>query len=305
MNFEKVAPYLEDPLVLIGFVVFLFLSFCRYLVKQGIFPQLEQQGAVSILKLILSYGFIIGVVIVGLGFGLKYSELSQAEQKRAISLILSELEANKYVISELGKNTTTLSNTSKTISGILRDKRFKILNGLFPEENYIENVDSDSLPNLYNERMEWLENSGLLDDSEEVRKYREICAAISRTVDRTNTTLISLADLNGTRYVIHDSAWRANLDIVRKLKIIDVSELAQLYAKMGELRTIYDRVANIVPEYNANIKSFCSTEAPEKSELSAALALERITFALIESYQERVNSLDVEISKAIEKLNNA
>ncbi|WP_321368304.1 hypothetical protein [uncultured Desulfuromusa sp.] len=304
MNFEKIAPYLEEPLVLIGFVVFLFLSFCRYLVKQGIFPQLEQQGAVSILRLILSYGFIIGLVIIGLGFGLKYNELSQDEQRRAVSLILSELEANKYVVSELGKNTATLSNASMTISGILRDQRFKILSGLFPENNYIENVDSESLPNLYNEKMEWLENSGLLKDPEEVRKYHEICAAISRTVDRTNTTLISLADLKGTRYVLHDSAWKANLDIVRKLKIIDVSELAQLYAKMGELRTIYDRVANIVPEYNANIRSFCSTDLPERSELSAALALERITFALIASYQERVNSLEVEISKSISKLEN-
>ena len=38
IDFEKIAPYLQDPLVLIGFVVFLFLSFARYLVKQGIFP---------------------------------------------------------------------------------------------------------------------------------------------------------------------------------------------------------------------------------------------------------------------------
>ncbi|MCL9777539.1 hypothetical protein [Vibrio methylphosphonaticus] len=304
INFEKIAPYLEDPLVLIGFVVFLLFSFCRYLIKQGIFPQLKQKGAITILKLILSYGFIIGIVIIGLGFGLKYNELSKSEQKRAISLIYSEIEANKHVVSELNKNTTTLSNTSKTISNILRDEQFKILSGLFPKKNYIENVKSDELPNLYNEKMDWLENSGLLNDSEEVRKYQEVCAAIVRTVDKTQTTLESLADLNGKRYVVSDSAWKANLDVIRKIDIIDVTELAKLYSKMGELRSVYDRVANIVPEYNSNIKSFCSTELPSKPELSATLALERITFALIESYQKKLNELTVDINDVLARLQN-
>lgn len=304
IDFEKIAPYLEDPLVLIGFVVFLFLSFARYLVKHGIFPQLEQKGAVTILKLILGYGFIIGIVIIGLGFGLKYNELSKSEQQRAVSLILSELQANKYVVSELAKNTTTLSNTSKTISSILRDKRFKILSGLFPKENYIENVNSNDLPDLYNKKMAWLEESGLLNDSEEVRKYQEVCSAIVRTVNKTQSTLISLADTKGTRYVVSKSAWEANLDIIRKIDLIDVSNLAQLYSKMGELRTVYDRVASIVPEYNSNIKAFCSTNLPSKSELGATLALERITFALIESYQERLSNLSSDIVSAITRLKN-
>ena len=262
IKFEQIAPYLEDPLVLIGFIVFLFLSFCRYLVKHGIFPQLEQTGALVILKLILSYGFIIGIVIIGLGFGLKYNELSKSEQLRAVSLILSELKSNKYVVSELDKNTTTLSNTSKTISSILRDDRFKILSGLFPEKNYIEHVNSDDLPDLYNERMTWLEGSGLLNDQEEVRKYKEVCSAIVRTVDKTQSTLISLADSDGTRYVVSDSVWTANLDILRKIDLIDISEFAKLYSKMGELRTVYNRVSDIVPEYNLSIKDYIANQNP-------------------------------------------
>jgi len=302
--FEQIAPYLKDPLVLIGFVVFLFLSFARYLVKHGIFPQLAQKNALTILKLILSYGFIIGILIIGLGFGLKYNELSKSEQRGAVSLILSELEANKYVVSELAKNTTTLSNTSKTISSILRDKRFKILSGLFPKENYIENVNSDDLPDLYNKKMKWLKESGLLKKTEEVRKYQEVCSAIVRTVNKTQSTLISLSDPKGTRYVISKEAWKANLNIVRKINVIDVSNLAQLYSKMGELRTVYDRVASIVPEYNSNIKAFCSTPLPSKSELGATLALERITFALIESYQEKIRNLSSGINSAITRLKN-
>ena len=304
MDFAKIAPYLQDPLVLIGFVVFLFLSFARYLVKRGIFPQLPQKGAITILKLILTYGFIIGILIIGLGFGLKYNELSKSEQKRAVSLILSELQANEYVVSELKKNTDTLANTSITISSILRDERFKILSGLFPKKNYIENVKSDVLPDLYNERMAWLESSGLLNDPDEVRKYQEVCAAIARTVNKTQSTLLSLADTNGTRYVISKSAWEANLDVVRKIDVIDVTNLAQLYAKMRELRTIYNRVANIVPEYNSSIEAFCSTPLPSKSELGATLALERITFALIESYKNNLNELSSDINSTIARLKN-
>ncbi|UDY85045.1 hypothetical protein [Vibrio diabolicus] len=302
IEFDKIAPYLQDPLVLIGFVVFVFLSFCRYLVKNGVFPQLEQQGALLVLKLILSYGFIFGLLIISLGFGLKYKELSEAEQRRAIALILNELEENKYVVSELEKNTKTLANTSITISNILRDERFKILSGLFPKENYILNVDSETLPDLYNERMFWLAESGLLNDVEEVRKYKEVCHAIVRTIDKTQSTIVSLADPKGTRYVVNDSAWKANLEVVRKIDLIDVSVLAQIYSKMGELRTVYNRVASIVPEYNSNIRSFCLTDVPQKSELGATLALERITFALIESYQEKLRNLSAAIDNAINKL---
>lgn len=304
-SFENIAPYLEDPLVLIGFFVFIAFSFARYLVKQNLFPQLTQDGSVFILKLILSYGFLIGILIITLGFGLKYQELDEKEQRASISVLVSELEANKRVVLELEKNTATLRSAAFIIVEILRDKRFKIISGLFPKENYIDNVNSNTLPDLYNKKYDWLIASNLLDNSDEMRKYKAVCNAIIKTVDRTHTTIISLADQSGNRYVIRRSAWEANQGILRKINIVDISSLSDLYSKMGELRTNYNRVANIVPEYTQNIKKFCSTDIPQKDELSTALGLERITIAFLDSYSNKIKEIKKDIDLSMADLNGS
>lgn len=301
-EFAKAAPYLQDPLVLVGFFLLFFFSLLRAIVKQGIFPQLNQRGATSILKMMLSYGFIVGVLIVLLGFGLKYKGISEEEQRRAVSLILSELQENMYVIEELEKNTTTLSNTSEIISSILRDSRFKVMSGLFPAENYIQNTRSENLPNLYNERMDWLESSGLLDDNEEMRRFNAVCAAITRTVEKTESTLLSLSDQDGKRYVIGNDAWKANLPIIRKISMVDITAIGRTYSKMGEIRALYNRVSSIVPEYNGSVKSFCASPRPERAELGATLAAERITFALLSEYKGKINALLHEVQETTSAL---
>ncbi len=43
-----------------------------------------------------------------LGFGLKYRELSESEQEKAVAVIRSELLANYETLKELGKNTSTI-----------------------------------------------------------------------------------------------------------------------------------------------------------------------------------------------------
>ena len=105
MNFEKIAPFLEDPLILIGFFLFVAFLFLRTLVTKGIIPTLKKDQGYNILRLILLYGFIIGLVLTGLGFGLKYKEISKAEQKNLVVLLQNELDNNIQVISELKKNT--------------------------------------------------------------------------------------------------------------------------------------------------------------------------------------------------------
>lgn len=93
--FVQYAPYLQDPLVLIGFFLFLAFSFARALLKQGIIPTLPPGRGFQILRTILLYGFIIGLVLVLLGFGLKYQALRQEEnrQKADRDLQRQELES--------------------------------------------------------------------------------------------------------------------------------------------------------------------------------------------------------------------
>ncbi len=86
-------------------------------------------------KNILLYGFIIGLALIGLGFGLKYKELSKGEQKNIVSMLSKELDGNISVIGELKQNTKTFLNQQLTISQSLRTKGIKILPVMFPEEN--------------------------------------------------------------------------------------------------------------------------------------------------------------------------
>lgn len=56
-GFEKIAKYLAIPLVLIGFVLMLVFGIHSELIKSGLLPQVSQQDADIIIKLMLRYGF--------------------------------------------------------------------------------------------------------------------------------------------------------------------------------------------------------------------------------------------------------
>ncbi|HVO16347.1 MAG TPA: hypothetical protein VMV26_14105 [Alphaproteobacteria bacterium] len=58
----------------------------------------------------------------------KYRELSREEQQRAAALVKDELKANATVIGELEQNANTFLRVSENLAGIVRDKRFVILN---------------------------------------------------------------------------------------------------------------------------------------------------------------------------------
>ena len=59
--FQKIAPFLKHPLVLIGFVIFLLFSLFKVILQKYYkIPTKE-------LRLILKYGFIISIIIVILG----------------------------------------------------------------------------------------------------------------------------------------------------------------------------------------------------------------------------------------------
>jgi predicted PurR-regulated permease PerM len=69
--FAKIAPYLANPLTLAGFLVFLFFAIHRLLIKSGIIPPVSKTQAPAIVKLFLSYGFAVAVLIIIAGFGLQ------------------------------------------------------------------------------------------------------------------------------------------------------------------------------------------------------------------------------------------
>jgi hypothetical protein len=87
LDFAKIAPYLKDPLILVGFFLFLGFLFVRGILKAGIIPQLSQTFGYRVLQRILFYGFVVALVLIGVGFVLKYRELSEREQAAAVRML--------------------------------------------------------------------------------------------------------------------------------------------------------------------------------------------------------------------------
>jgi len=70
--FKDIAPYLTQPLVLIGFVLLLFFGIHRTLLKAGIIPPLTARTGGKVVQLLLRYGFVVALVVIVLGFALQF-----------------------------------------------------------------------------------------------------------------------------------------------------------------------------------------------------------------------------------------
>jgi hypothetical protein len=302
IDFAAIAPYLKDPLVLIGFVLFIGFLFVRKIVTSGIIPPVGASRGAQILKLILHYGFIIGVLIIVLGFGLKYRDLSKDEQERAVILLLSELNHNLYVSDELQKNTETLTKIAEAVYSSLRVEKLRINYLLFPNSN--KSVNEESGADLYNQLYSQLLEGNLLKEEIEVKRFAEQCSVISNSMDRTTSTIESLADRNGERYVVKRLAYEANLPILRKITIVPLTDMSNLYAKTEEERQKYFRVADSVSEYFKAVRLYCAKPLPEKALLGAALALERLTFSLLDAHSRALNNLSENITRQTSTLEN-
>ena len=237
----------------------------------------------------------MGMVVTLLGFGLKYQELSKDEQQRAVKVILSELKHNLYVADELAKNTKTLSNVANVIAETLRVKRLRINYNLFPANNIDPNTEQDA--NLYNKVYDDVLADGLLNNMTELWRYAEQCAAIVGTIDRTASTIASLSDRDGSRYIVEKSAYHANLPILRKITIVQLDDISALYAKTDEERVKYFRVADSVSEYANAVRDYCKEDKPTKPLLAAALATERLTVRLLKDMSSNLIALSESISK--------
>ncbi len=72
-GFDKIAMYLTHPLVLVGFVLMLMFGVHKALIKSGIIPPLTQDQGSKVVQMFLQYGFVIGLLIMLIGFILRYS----------------------------------------------------------------------------------------------------------------------------------------------------------------------------------------------------------------------------------------
>jgi len=102
--FEKIAPFLTNPLVLVGFAIFLFYGLLRLILKAKLIPKLERQAGGQVIKDFLFYSFIIALVAIVLGFGIEAYKtfVGKQEHQRQIGRLETKLD-NRNISDQLNR----------------------------------------------------------------------------------------------------------------------------------------------------------------------------------------------------------
>jgi hypothetical protein len=304
MGFEKIAPYLKDPLILIGFALFLGFLFIRSLVNKGVIPVLKQNQGFSILKVILLYGFIMGLLVIGLGFGLKYREMSEDDQKRLINMLSKEFGGNMMVLSELKQNTEMFLQQQIDLSTAIRTEGIAILPVMFPKVN-LELDKSVNSNELARDAIMELVRQNLATNSGELKKLDEFSAALLKTVRAVKSTNQNLRDSARQRYRFNADIWQANLTSYKKLNLVDVTLFQKAYSQQANIRNDYEIVAKSAIDFqNALLDYFKKDNEITWDQLSYVLTMERHSYELIIEYSKNlVNTMTdlIEINKALER----
>lgn len=290
INFEKIAPYLKDPLILVGFILFLGFLFARGIINAGVIPQLTKASGYRILQRILLYGFVIALAVIALGFGLKYRELSKTEQAAAVRMLDQELKGNLALLAELKKNTETILNATTTVSGVLRTHEIKLLAALFPAQNLDPARDVPASADYAAQILDELAKTKIADDPVEQQKLALAGQAISGTIERTMSTIRSLADPDGKRYIMKSEVWSSQLPVLRRVSIVDVTQFQATYAQLELARANYNVIVGRCLDYLAAVEIFFKPleHADTKQRLAAVLAAERLYVNITSTYAEEL-----------------
>jgi hypothetical protein len=287
-----------------GFALLLFFGFARTIVRAGLIPQLTRAGGYSILSRILLYGFLLALAIIALGFGLKYRELSRAEQARAVDLIRQELVGNLAVVGELQQNIATIEGVTDALSEVLRHPGIPIMSGIFPADNLDPKKHTPPSLDYSRALLQQLKASGLLENEVERAKFNQAAQAVSGTIERTKGALYSISDPENTRYAVKSDMWNANLPILRKIDIISVPRMQALYQEIDLLRADYNVTVAYSLAYVEALDALLGGEDRNISNhsLAAVLASERLFVETESAFSESISRRLSEISIAIGQL---
>ena len=295
-GFPAVAPYLKDPLVLIGFFLFLAFLFPRLLLKQRIIPPLPPGPGFRILKTILLYGFIIGLLLVMCGFAIKYRELvgqerqenqdrelkkrtqEAAERQAAQDRIEREQQRSKLEAEKRQEQISTVRllrqelNSNQRSVNEMRKNAVTGLETMQTVATVLRNPGIKILPILFPQdnlnpkfkatpglaagAMDKLAESGLNKDDLEVRKFTAAGRLIASTVDKTIGTVESLADKDHRRYTISAQVWDQYLPVLWEITVVDVTEFQKCYSDLTSARANYDIILSRIVDYLESVREF-------------------------------------------------
>jgi len=305
MPFEKIAPYLQDPLVLAGFALLLFFGLANGLIKSGLIPVQSQRGGYRLLQRTLLYGFVLAAVIVLLGFGLKYRELSKHEQAAAARLILAELKADRGVAGSLAANSATALEDSSQLALVLRNEQASpLLRTLLPYRNLEPDAKTPAPSAMAHAQLAEALAEGLPMRQAELDRMNAVARAVRGTLMRTRGALASLADLDGARYRISRGAWTANAPVARRVSQVDLTQLERTYASLEQARANYAVLMRYDLGYMDALDRFLAFDKNSIDEpgLAALLAAERQYFTVAAAYSKSIVEELTAAGHAIDKL---
>ena len=284
LSFEKAAPYLKDPLVLVGFVLLLFFALARALIRSRLLTPITGAKSYRLLQTVLAYGFVLGILVVLLGFGLKYRELSEAEQRRTVGLLQREFDGNVASVESIRRNVLSLLPIVQQIATSVRRPDLPALSVLFPNEN-VESGNKLPPRELALKALMALFDRHLDTNKSEMAKADAAAKAIHGTVERTRPTVLALCDSDHVRYVINEATWSANLPILRQIQLEGIPALQEAYASARKLRSDYDVVCSSVVAYLDAVRTLFEPKIGVNLEtLTAALGQEQQSLSLISAY---------------------
>ncbi|MCW5200976.1 hypothetical protein VU07_04145, partial [Desulfobulbus sp. F4] len=128
-GFEKVAPHLTHPLVLVGFVLMLAFGIHSQLIKSGLLSKVDKKDSGLIIRLFLRYGFWLALTLLLAGVGLSaWNSWMEKEKVLAVDAgklaeklvgpLQGQLEAKDEQIKALTEAITALSKTGATAASI-------------------------------------------------------------------------------------------------------------------------------------------------------------------------------------------
>lgn len=268
-SFSKIAPYLSDPFILVGFFVFVVFLLARVLLKSGVIPPVSKMMGGQIIKQILHYGFLFGLVLLCLAFFYKYSELELTHMTVAESRNQETYRDVAKQISVVAKEFTTSYRARNSVDDTVEIVKVRIR---YPQiaghpEKQIERKINDFL-------MNW---SGV--NADHPNEYFNHVADFSIVSLESNTLVIAHED--GGVYLGAATGATINKNIVLNLKNGERFELKDLF-RAGYQEPLYMLV---------KARAFCDQEKSRRADDTGPIREDQEFFlkhgALVLVYQRR------------------
>jgi len=110
--FEKIAPFLKNPLVLSGFVVLVVVLLFNTIIKAGIIPPLSQRSGRDVTRKMISFGFVVAILVIVFGFSLEFYKLSHSDEPFDYTVFLENADG-RNVLKDKGRLILLIGNDKR------------------------------------------------------------------------------------------------------------------------------------------------------------------------------------------------